>query len=249
MATVGLASRSMVGATATALCLVALSWSQLATATARPKPLEDLAGCERWTGRAHGNDPTVLVDVRLCPKGADLAGEVQWSSLKSGWNLRKVRGSWSADGRTLTLRDVSIVQEKPNPGWRFCTIDRYRLERAGEDSLQGSYHSKACRDEAKVSLTRQATAPASSTMAAPTAAPDETALPRADEGGPPAAPPTDSGGAPTPPSDEGDEGSGRSGCGSCATRSRPADASWTCFAALALLALRRSVRRARRVER
>ena len=239
MATANRVLRPMVSGAAIALCLVALSWSQLATAASRPEPLEDVAGCERWTGRAHGNDPTVLLDVRLCPEGAELAGEVQWSSLRSGWNLRKVRGSWSADGRTLTLRDVSIIEDKPKPGWKFCTIDRYQLEREAQDSLHGSYHSKACRDQAKVSLTRQATAPASSATAPPTAAPAGTAPAPTAGGSEPAAPPA--GSVEAPPSR--DDGGVRIGCGACAAGHRRTTSSWSAVLALTLLALQRSRRR------
>lgn len=62
------------------------------TAFARPKLLDDKAGCERWLGTAAGNDPSVRVNLRLCPKDGGVEGELQWSSLQSGWNLRRVVG-------------------------------------------------------------------------------------------------------------------------------------------------------------
>ena len=127
---------------------------QSARATARPDPLEPGPGCDRWVGESGGNDPTVQLDLVLCPEGQSVQGQTQWSSLRSGWNLRVVEGSWSTDGKTLSLRDVRIVKEKPNPGWRFCTIDLYELHKRGDSKLQGSYHSSSCHDDAWVRLSR-----------------------------------------------------------------------------------------------
>lgn len=121
-----------------------------AKAAEHPPVLDDQDGCQRWIGGASGNDPSVRIVLRLCPKeGGGVGGQSQWSSLESGWNVRVVDGAW--DGDRLTLRDVRIAEERPNPGWRFCTIDRWDLRRSG-DRLNGSYTSTACDDHARVSL-------------------------------------------------------------------------------------------------
>lgn len=121
-----------------------------ATALARPPLLPAQQGCELWLGQAHGNDPSVRVNLRLCPtEGGGLSGELQWSSLESGHNVRAVVGSRQGD--KLILRDERIVEEHPEPGWRFCTIERYELTRSGS-RLTGTYHSRACNDEATVEL-------------------------------------------------------------------------------------------------
>lgn len=127
-----------------------------ARATAdRPKPLPDQDGCDHYRGTASGNDPSVRFDVVLCPDPSDadggkVQGKVQWSSLLSGWNLRRVEGRWRGD--TLVLRDLEIIEERPEGGFYFCTIDRYALERGADGSLAGRYDSEACRDHAKVTL-------------------------------------------------------------------------------------------------
>src|SRR5229473_3460381 len=54
----------------------------------RPPPLEPQAGCELWHGTFSGNDPSVLVEARLCTdEQAGITGDVQWSSLVSGYNV------------------------------------------------------------------------------------------------------------------------------------------------------------------
>ncbi|MEM6993885.1 MAG: hypothetical protein AAF721_25455 [Myxococcota bacterium] len=127
----------------------AISW-----AAERPAPLPDEDNCRHYRGTSSGNDPSVRLDVVLCPHpdgGAGrVAGKVQWSSLLSGWNLRGVEGSWS--GGTLTMRDLEIIEEKPASGFRFCTIDRYALEEDASGALKGSYRSAACSDNASVTL-------------------------------------------------------------------------------------------------
>lgn len=155
---IGSRHRSALAALTVALTI--LCSALIAHATARPEPLRPGEGCERWTGNASGNDPTVQLDLELCPHADGRTGRLQWSSLRSGWNIRAVKGRWSEDGQSLTLSDQRIVEDKPQPGWRFCVIDRYALTRRGPDQLQGTYHSKACSDEASVSLRRVVTAPA-----------------------------------------------------------------------------------------
>ncbi|MEL6182052.1 MAG: hypothetical protein AAFS10_24035 [Myxococcota bacterium] len=119
----------------------------------RPPPLKKQPGCTLWEGKAvEGNDPTVEFQVTLCPTdGREVVGQTQWSSLRSGWNVRSVQGRWS--GGTLELHDVEMVESKPEPGWRFCLIDRYDFTREG-NTMTGSYVSAACSDRARLSLTR-----------------------------------------------------------------------------------------------
>ena len=132
---------------------VALSPSR-AAALEHPPLLEGQSGCEDWQGTASGNDPSVRLHLQLCAAEAGrVRGRVQWSSLESGWNVREVEGRWTAS--RLQLSDVRLSESHPNPGWRFCVIDRWRLERQG-DRLQGEYVSEACRDRARVHLERVA---------------------------------------------------------------------------------------------
>jgi hypothetical protein len=123
---------------------------QAALALEHPKPLEPADGCERFIGTATGNS-SMRVVLRLCPTANGLRGEAQCSSLQSGWSVREVRGTRS--GSAIRLVDVRLVEERPNPGWRFCTIDRWELERRG-DRLDGTYRSEACTDTATVRLRR-----------------------------------------------------------------------------------------------
>lgn len=140
----------------------------------RPAPLEGKAGCERWKGTASGNDPSVEIELVLCdgPDGA-VSGQLQWSSLESGYNVRDVSGSWSAGRARLTLADRRIVVDRPRGGWKFCAIDRYELERTvgpGVERLAGKYSSSACSDQATITLER-ATAPAGPAPSDPAPAP------------------------------------------------------------------------------
>lgn len=148
-----------------------LSASVCEAAADRPEPLADESGCEHYRGTSSGNDPSVQLDVVLCPHADGTAGKVegkvQWSSLRSGWNLRRVEGQWT--GASLRLRDLEIIDERPENGYTFCTIDAYALERGDRGTLAGSYDSRACRDHASVSLMR-VNAPADA-KAAPEPAP------------------------------------------------------------------------------
>jgi len=121
-------------------------------AEARPPLLPERAGCELWLGEAHGNDG-VRINLRLCPgEGGSLTGELQWSGEESGWNVRAVEGTRA--GAQIRLRDVRIVEERPEPGWRFCTIERYELRAVGSNRLSGRYVSTSCNDHATVELRR-----------------------------------------------------------------------------------------------
>lgn len=120
----------------------------------RPPPLAPAPACELWEGTVSGNDPSVLVHARLCPAGDHVTGVLQWSSLRSGWNVRDIEGTWSPDHTALTLRDLRVTESRPQPGWRFCTVDRYDLRAVGLDVLTGSYVSRACDDHAQVELRR-----------------------------------------------------------------------------------------------
>jgi len=205
-----------------------LVWSAAAvglpsTAAARPVPLDPEEGCELYVGSASGNDPTAQVELRFCPEGAEVSGVLQWSSLRSGWNRRAVRGSWDGTGAELTLRDERIIEERPEPGWRFCRVDQYTLRREG-DRLWGSYRSNACNDTATVDLRRVAIGPT----------PDQATDPASTEIGPPPSPPsvdpqggqpanptgmtTTPGPPPAAPPRAGE--SVTSGCGACTAPSR-----------------------------
>ncbi len=123
-----------------------------AVAVERPPPLAPPTGCELWVGRASGNDPSTQIELQLCPQAdGSVAGALQWSSTVSGWNVRDVSGRLQPDGTTLFLRDDRVREERPEPGWRFCTVDRYTLARSG-DRMTGRYHSTACRDDGTVTL-------------------------------------------------------------------------------------------------
>lgn len=129
-----------------------------AVAVERPPRLAAPSGCELWVGRGSGNDPSMQIELRLCPQpDGRVSGEVQWSSTTSGWNLRDVSGRYEAGGTGITLRDDRITAQRPEPGWRFCTIDRYTLVRSG-DHLSGPYHSSACSDDGTLTLDRVANA-------------------------------------------------------------------------------------------
>jgi MYXO-CTERM domain-containing protein len=170
--------------------------------------MESEAGCELWLGDASGNDPTVRLQMRLCPEGDGLRGEVQWSSLRSGWSVRAVSGR--REGDSVELRDDRIVEERPEPGWVFCTVDRWSLARRG-DRMDGRYTSAACQDSASVRLTLMVeeggpgtTPPATPPPSTPPATPPPTT--------PPATPlPTTPPGPPSTPADP-----STSGCG-CST--------------------------------
>ncbi|HND34713.1 MAG TPA: hypothetical protein PLA94_32140 [Myxococcota bacterium] len=143
------------------LSLVLLSWAQEVQqgGAPRPPPLLPLPRCDNWKGTASGNDPSVEVSLRICPvegKGSAVEGTLVWSSLTSGWNRRDVVGSW--EGPRLLLRDLRVAEERPQPGWYFCVIDRYELEKVGPSTLSGRYDSAACMDHATLKLARVGTA-------------------------------------------------------------------------------------------
>jgi hypothetical protein len=71
----------------------------------RPPALAGQQGCDLWHGSFSGNDPSVLVEARLCTDEAgQVTGLVQWSSLTSGYNVRDVSGERGAAGQ-FSLRD------------------------------------------------------------------------------------------------------------------------------------------------
>jgi hypothetical protein len=117
----------------------------------RPELLPAKEGCEVWIGKAYGNDPTIRMQLRLCPDGEAVTGEVQWSSLTSGWNLREVKGKWDEAHKNLLLKDVAIIENQPVDGWKFCLIDNYYLTKNGQ-FLRGTYSSESCKDRAMVDL-------------------------------------------------------------------------------------------------
>jgi hypothetical protein len=118
----------------------------------RPPAVEAQNGCELWRGTFSGNDPSVLVEARLCTtRQGRVTGIVQWSSLVSGFNEREVVGIRDATG-DFELHDLSFRQYHPKFLWKFCLIDRYTLNSEGPDHLAGSYESAACSDDAQIDL-------------------------------------------------------------------------------------------------
>jgi hypothetical protein len=123
----------------------------LASAVANPqRPVED-ERCSRWQGSVSGNDPSVHVTASLCEKDGHITGTLAWKSDKSGTSTRALDGMRSKDA--VVLHDTAM-SGTPNPGWRFCLIDKYELTGAGSDTLSGTYQSKRCRDVATIELHR-----------------------------------------------------------------------------------------------
>jgi hypothetical protein len=125
----------------------------------RPPALQPSATCDVYTGMGSGNDKTQLVEMRICDDGGGhLSGQAQYSGESSGWSVRSLEGAWNDAGDALVLRELAIVDQRPSPGWRFCTIDRYDLARVpGTTSLAGTYDSAACHDHARLSFDLTAT--------------------------------------------------------------------------------------------
>jgi hypothetical protein len=118
----------------------------------RPPAVQAQNGCELWRGTFSGNDPSVLVEARLCTdRQGRVTGILQWSSLASGFNEREVAGIRNATG-DFDLHDLSFRQYHPKFLWKFCLIDRYTLNSDGPGHLAGSYESAACSDNARIDL-------------------------------------------------------------------------------------------------
>lgn len=155
------------------LCALAVVVAPLAAAAQtiqdvapRPPPLPPEPGCELWRGTSSGNDPSVEIEVRICRSGDTFTGAFQWSSTRSGWNRRSIEGRVSDGGATVTMRDLAILEQRPQPGWMFCTVDRYSLTRTG-DTLAGRYDSEACTDHGTLQLRLVGTEPAPPPPATP----------------------------------------------------------------------------------
>ncbi|MEJ7600886.1 MAG: hypothetical protein WKG01_23475 [Kofleriaceae bacterium] len=136
------------------LWLVALlaTASSAAASDTRPSKQPEPRPCTSWSGRIAGNDPDVVIRARLCRKAnGRVDGTITWRG-RSGASVRTVAGTWSRAG--LTLRDIRL-EGTPNPGWRFCTIERYTLTAASPRKLAGSYRSSECRDDAAITLERE----------------------------------------------------------------------------------------------
>lgn len=124
------------------------------SSSARPPALEGRTGCELWVGKVSGNDPSVLVEALICEgMNGVVSGQLQWSSLESGYSIRDIAGTWQGRDK-LSLHDTKMTVSKPNPGWVFCAVDAYTLARTG-DQLNGSYTSRKCNDNATVTLTKK----------------------------------------------------------------------------------------------
>ena len=122
----------------------------------QPGDLAPQKNCEIWSGTVSGNDPSVQVQLRLCANGNDaLSGVLQWASERSGWSQRAIAGAYdNATKVEMTLHDEKFLEYRPNPLWKFCLIDQYKLRRDGDDLL-GAYFSKSCNDRAYVTLHRK----------------------------------------------------------------------------------------------
>jgi hypothetical protein len=123
----------------------------------RPPALEASPSCDVFSGSGHGNDPTLLVEMRLCKEEREgataVTGRAQYSGLQSGWSVRTLAGSCTDDCSAIDVHEDAIIEQKPNPGWRFCTVDRYRLTRdKATSALVGSYDSAACRDHGELTM-------------------------------------------------------------------------------------------------
>lgn len=118
----------------------------------RPAALQAQPSCELWRETFSDNDSSVLVEARLCTdKNGQVTGVVQWSSSRSGYNVREVAGASDPEGRVV-LHDTSFREYHPLFWWRFCLIDQYVLNHDGRNHLVGSYQSDECKDQAKVNL-------------------------------------------------------------------------------------------------
>ena len=136
-----------------AVVAITLLWKVAAAGDYPPELDAGGPECTLWRGTVSGNDSTVRMMFRLCPSGGDeVTGTGQWSSKVSGYNVRRLSGRWLDQGKRLELRDEAVIEQHPEPGWRFCTIDRYELTRSGNE-LTGTYDSRACDDHATVKVT------------------------------------------------------------------------------------------------
>ena len=231
-------------ASTVAALLISLAITSLAgtagAAVEYPPELDAADDCTLWRGTVSGNDATVRMMFRLCPGAGDaVAGTGQWSSKVSGYNVRRLSGRWLDKGARLELHDEAVIEQHPEPGWRFCPIDRYALVRHG-DELTGTYDSSACKDHATVSVTLVVTAPpaGASGVPAPSAPPPAVSAP----GSPSAnAPSSSSPSDPKPPR-------ASKSCG-CSCPGRPAVPSGAFVALVALVALVTCWRRPPRAHR
>ncbi|MBI4950596.1 MAG: hypothetical protein HY908_01050, partial [Myxococcales bacterium] len=191
---------------ALALGVAVLAGPATAGALEHPPDLVAEGECEAWIGTVSGNDPSVRVSARLCPAGGDaVKGQLQWSSLKSGYSVRDVEGRWLDGKKKLDMRDVRVAESHPNPGWIFCTVDKYDLALEAPNELRGTYVSAACSDHARVTLSRvpkPAAPPGSGTATAPPSGPPQPPGPPGPPGStsPPEPPP---GPGPAPRSTDG----------------------------------------------
>jgi hypothetical protein len=139
-----------------------------------------------WRGTNSGNDPSQEVELRLCvdsPGSPTVRGESQYSSLNSGWTRRAFTGTRSADGRNLTLRETRMLEDRPNPGWRFCLIDEYNITLVEPDRITGGYFSQACDDRGRMTLrlhARTTSAPDAAAQPAPQPVRPTLSAPRED---------------------------------------------------------------------
>jgi MYXO-CTERM domain-containing protein len=123
-----------------------------------PPDLPAQGDCDAWAGTFKGNDPDMRISMRICPdagRGGDaVKGQVQTSSLKSGYSVRDFEGRWLDGKKRLEAHDVRVVEDHPNPGWVFCIVDSYDLALRAPDELAGTVIAKECDDRSEAHLTR-----------------------------------------------------------------------------------------------
>ena len=125
--------------------------------SASSTPWEAAAAKPSAQRRQRNAAPPARANARGTMPPRSTANGTEWESPRSGVSVRLVEGSWDSATGELTLRDVSIEVDEPNPGWRFCTIDHYdlTLTDATAGRLEGTYFSEACNDLATVELQRE----------------------------------------------------------------------------------------------
>ena len=134
------------------LIVFILAHAQTTRRIKHPELMSNQAGCTNWVGGLEGsNDSTARIQFQLCPDGDSITGKMQWSSLVSGWSVRSIVGAWDTSHTQLTLRDVQLLEDRPELGWTFCTVDEYKLTIQGS-SMTGTYRSAACDDQATLHL-------------------------------------------------------------------------------------------------
>ncbi|MEQ1504193.1 MAG: hypothetical protein ABMB14_18265 [Myxococcota bacterium] len=122
-----------------------------APAAPPPEPPLPVGACACFEGTTHGNDD-VTARLRLCHDLEGITGVFRWVGTRSGLSERALAGAPVSGG--VQLRDLKLTIDRPNPGWRFCPVDRYDLQWTATGGLTGSFWSSACADRAELALDR-----------------------------------------------------------------------------------------------